>query len=277
MSSAPSFASPNRFAILYNESDNISHERDETIDAPPIPSDIPAVPEPEPAAPVRPPLPWDRLRRKAAWERKLPKRYTIAATPSANSLHLPLEIESTDTAVKLVLDGLVDCGATSDFIDSEYVAANNVPVRRLAQPIPVYNVDGSPNEAGSIREVADVIVRYRNHSERAVLAVTRLGKQKLILGFSWLRKHNPEIDWETREVKMSRCPAACTTCRDEARTERQHARTAASLLRQLRAGPVPRICTIDTDERSGEDDDLEFDEELPGTLSGYLRRVRRRG
>ena len=165
--------------------------------------------------------------------------------------------------MKLTVDGLVDCGATSDFIDSEYAAANNVPVRRLSQPIPVYNVDGSPNEAGSIREVADVVLRYRTHSERVVLAVTRLGKQKLILGYSWLQKHNPEINWETREVKMSRCPSVCTTCRDEARTERRHAKTAATLLRQLRAGPVPTICVVDAEDRSGEDSDDKFDEELP--------------
>ena len=187
----------------------------------------------KPVAPVTPVTPVPRTPRKAAWERKLPKRYTIAANPGTNSLHLPLEIESTDNAAKLTVDGLVDCGATSDFIDSEYVAANDIPVRQLSQPIPVYNVDGSPNEAGSIREVADVVLRYRTHSERVVLAVTRLGKQKLILGYSWLRKHNPEINWETREVKMSRCPSVCTTCRDEARTECRHVKATAAILQQL--------------------------------------------
>ena len=35
------------------------------------------------------------------------------------------------------------------------------------------------------------------------------------------------------------------------------------LLRQLRAGPVPTICVVDTEERSGEDSEDEFDEELP--------------
>lgn len=184
MSGTPSVASPNRFAILCNEPINTSLASTETIDVPPEPAEPPVVSAPKPPAPRVPDLPWDRLRRKAAWERKLPKRYTIAASPGPNSLHLPLEIESTDNALKLALDGLVDCGATGDFIDSDYVADRGIPVRRLNQPIPVYNVDGSPNEAGSIREVADVILRYRTHSERAVLAVTRLGKQKLILGFS---------------------------------------------------------------------------------------------
>ena len=244
MSNAPSFASPNRFAVLCNESDNISHAQTETEDASsPSPDHAIKPTSADPVTPVPDPPAFDdplRLRRKAAWERKLPKRYTIAADAGANSLHLPLEIESTDDAVRLSVSGLLDCGATSEFIDSEYVAENKIPIHRLSHPIPVFNVDGTPNEAGSIREVADVILSYKGHSERVVFAVTSLGKQKLILGFSWLQRHNPEINWETREVKMSRCPSVCTTCRDESRTERRHAKTSASILRRLRAGPIPR-------------------------------------
>ena len=71
---------------------------------------------------------------------------------------------------------------------------------------PVYNVDGTPNEVSSITEVVNLILCYKNHSERTTFAVSSLGKQKLILGHSWLWKHNPGIDWITREVKMSRCP-----------------------------------------------------------------------
>ena len=31
----------------------------------------------------------------------------------------------------------------------------------------------------------------------------------IILGHTWLIKHNPEIDWQTGEVKMSCCPNSC--------------------------------------------------------------------
>jgi len=36
-----------------------------------------------------------------------------------------------------------------------------------------------------------------------------LGKTKVILGMPWLAAHNPEINWETREVKMIRYPPLC--------------------------------------------------------------------
>ena len=36
--------------------------------------------------------------------------------------------------------------------------------------------------------------------------VCSLGKTEVILGMPWLAVHNPEINWETEEVKMTRCP-----------------------------------------------------------------------
>ena len=36
-----------------------------------------------------------------------------------------------------------------------------------------------------------------------------LGKTEVILGMPWLQAHNPEINWETGEVKITRCPPLC--------------------------------------------------------------------
>ena len=39
--------------------------------------------------------------------------------------------------------------------------------------------------------------------------VCNLEKTNVILGILWLQAHNPEINWETEEVKMTRCPLLC--------------------------------------------------------------------
>ena len=39
--------------------------------------------------------------------------------------------------------------------------------------------------------------------------VCDLGKTEVILEILWLQVHNPEINWETGEVKMTRCPLLC--------------------------------------------------------------------
>ena len=36
----------------------------------------------------------------------------------------------------------------------------------------------------------------------------------MILGHDWLKKHNPEIDWTTGDVKLSRCPPECKSLMD---------------------------------------------------------------
>jgi len=36
--------------------------------------------------------------------------------------------------------------------------------------------------------------------------VCNLGKTDIILEMPWLQAHNLEINWETGEVKMTRCP-----------------------------------------------------------------------
>jgi hypothetical protein len=116
------------------------------------------------------------------------------------SLVVDMEIESTDTVVKQCTQALIDCGTTGCFIDIEWAKLNNVPTCPLTKPIPVYNVNGTANDTGAITDIADIILCYENHSEHTQLAVTRLGKQSLILGYNWLHNHNPEINWQTKDV-----------------------------------------------------------------------------
>ena len=70
----------------------------------------------------------------------------------------------------------------------------------------------------------------------------------MILGFTWLRDHNPEIDWQTKEVQMSRCPPQCSTCCAEAKVKRQVERVAAAQIHACRAGSFPVLIKEIVDE-----------------------------
>jgi hypothetical protein len=210
--------------------------------------------------------------RLANWECRLPKKFIIAMTPSENSLNINVEIEMTDTAMKRNINTLVDCSATGLFVDTEYVRSNNFSTCRLTTPIPIYNVNGMANEAGAITEIADIILRYKGHAERTQFAVTSLGKQNMILGFTWLCEHNPEIDWQTKEVRMSRCLPQCSTCRAEAKVKRQAEHVATAQIHACRTGSFPVLIEeiIDEDryppegvsepDRGVADDDAYFDD-----------------
>jgi hypothetical protein len=60
------------------------------------------------------------------WERRLPQKYVIAATPSANSLDIKVEIVTTDTQETKSMKALLDCGADGLFIDHDYVRKNQL-------------------------------------------------------------------------------------------------------------------------------------------------------
>jgi len=158
-----------------------------------------------------PPIPLiSALLHKPKWEKRLPKLLSISALDArGTSLLLPIEIGTMDMSELHSVEALLDCGATRSLIDRDFVRSKGMNTRTLSHNIPVFNVDSSPNEAGQISEVVDVVLRYKTHSERMLLAVSGLGKQSLILGYDWLKDHNPKIDWEKGKVEMTYCPLRC--------------------------------------------------------------------
>jgi hypothetical protein len=187
----------------------------------------------------------------ACWEQCLPKKYVIVST-SENSLKIDVEIETTDTSVKHQTDALVDSGATGLFMDSDYVCLNAISTCQLSLPILVFNVDGSVNEAGEISEVVEVILWYDSHVECAQFVVTQLGQQNMILGFTWLWEHNPEVNWQSQTVQMLRCPPKCDTCC----IQEKHARKVAEQICACHAGRLPELVD-DAEDEEEDDDDLE--------------------
>ena len=124
-------------------------------------------------------------------------------------INLGIQI-SQDGKTFISAQALLDSGANVIFIDRKWVVAQGLKQKPLRRPIPVYNVDGTKNSAGEITHYVDVIIRYEGHQEQAMAEVTDLGKNQLILGYTWLKKHNPTIDWTSGKVMMNRCPRSCS-------------------------------------------------------------------
>ena len=112
------------------------------------------------------------------------------------STQLDVQLQTLDTGSKVTVTALLDSGATGMFLDKKWVMANHLNTRRLPRPIPVYNVDGTLNQGGSIQEEVELLMVYQNHTERAIFAVCDLGDKAAIIGHTWLFRHNPEIDWQ---------------------------------------------------------------------------------
>jgi len=122
---------------------------------------------------------------------------------------LNIGVEKINTHEGVMIKALLDSGATGMFMDRQTAARHGFKLQKLKRPIAVRNVDGTNNSGGAITHQVECNVFYKGHMERMRMDVCDLGKTEVILGMPWLAAHNPEINWETGEVKMTRCPPLC--------------------------------------------------------------------
>jgi len=122
---------------------------------------------------------------------------------------LNIGVEKIDMHEGVVIKVLLDSGATGMFIDRQTAARHGFKLQKLERPIAIKNVNGTSNSGGAITHQVECNVFYKGHMERMRMDVCDLGKTEVILGMPWLAAHNPEINWETGEVKMTRCPPLC--------------------------------------------------------------------
>ena len=100
------------------------------------------------------------------------------------------------------------------FVDKSWALDRCLQLSKLMKPVPVLNVNGTRNQEGDITHYVLLTVGVGKHTEKLWCAVTCLGKVPLILGHDWLKKHNPNIDWTTGDIKLSRCPPKCKSLMD---------------------------------------------------------------
>jgi len=94
-------------------------------------------------------------------------------------------------------------------MSEEFARRHRFKRTRLERLVYVRNVNGTLNYVGPIVDTVEVEIFFKGHKERTSIDVIGGQKWSVILGMPWLRRHNPEIDWKTGEVKMMRCPDEC--------------------------------------------------------------------
>ena len=97
---------------------------------------------------------------------------------------------------------MIDSGATALFLDHSFIAKNNISLTPLRQPIDLYNIDGSSNQAGRITHFARLKLTLDGFDEWTDFLATNLGGEDTILGLPWLRKVNPHIDWQRGRIRI---------------------------------------------------------------------------
>jgi len=133
---------------------------------------------------------------------------------------LKVGLEKLESHEGIAVKALLDSGATGLFMDTTFAKEKGFKMEKLKKPLLVRNVDGMANAGGAITHQAICNMFFKGHIERARIDVCNLGKTELILGMPWLAAHNPEIDWEKGEVKMTRCLPICGRRKQEVKEKK---------------------------------------------------------
>ena len=118
-------------------------------------------------------------------------------------------LEKLENHEGVVVRALLDSGATGLFMNTTFAREKGLKIEKLKKPLLVRNVDGTVNVGRAITHQVECNMFFKGHVERARMDVYNLGKTEVILEMPWLAVHNPEIDWEKGEVKITCCPPIC--------------------------------------------------------------------
>jgi len=118
-------------------------------------------------------------------------------------------LERIDTQEGITVEALLDSRATGLVMSSEFAKKQGFKLKKLERLMQVRNIDRTFNQEGPIENTVEVNIHYQGHRERTEINIIGGQKWKVILGMLWLACHNPEINWRTGEVKMTRCLEEC--------------------------------------------------------------------
>ena len=128
-------------------------------------------------------------------------RFVQCKRQSNNTFEIKVTLE-TPSGETLDIITLLDSRCTGTTIDKRFAKEKGLKTYKLSVPIPVYNADRSINSAGSIREFTIIKMRIGDHFKQIAMAMSNLNTHPIFLGYDWLKKHNPQIDWKAKTLQF---------------------------------------------------------------------------
>ena len=127
----------------------------------------------------------------------LASRLPQSPLPRARTL-FPATLIRDDQSVEV--NALVDSGADDSFMDAGLVEQLGLSKEQLPEAIEATTLDGRLLARLTLRTEPVTMLLSGNHSEVVFFYILSSPRFPLILGYPWLRKHNPSFDWVTGKV-----------------------------------------------------------------------------
>ncbi|KAK3508869.1 hypothetical protein QTP70_010724 [Hemibagrus guttatus] len=116
------------------------------------------------------------------------------------SLLVPLSLCVSNRCVSV--SALIDSGAAVNLIDGALVEKLGIPTFPCLPPLRIMAIDSRPIGEGYLKHQTELL-DFRVglfHQECLVFYVTSSPANPMILGFPWLRRHDPQISWHLGEL-----------------------------------------------------------------------------
>ena len=101
----------------------------------------------------------------------------ISTTKYEDCLHIDVTLRGEERQTKL--KALVDSGATMTFLNEEFARKKKMRLYKYERPIPLFNVDGTRNQAGPITHYTWLWVKVGDHETKERIPI----HQENITGF----------------------------------------------------------------------------------------------
>jgi hypothetical protein len=125
------------------------------------------------------------------------------------SLQIPTLLQSSHSKAERQV--LVDSGSTDNFISDKLLKRMKIGKLNLKHPRIIWNVDGTHNRSGMIKQFVDLQVRCGDKMENMKFLITDLGEAEIILGYPWLAAFQLKIDWKQATLDESMQPLVIKT------------------------------------------------------------------
>ena len=84
---------------------------------------------------------------------------TTTAQIMSKSISIPILINRRQSNENIETLGLIDSGASGEFIDQKYARNSGFKIQKLEEPLKAMNVDGTENKQGTITSFVDLTLK----------------------------------------------------------------------------------------------------------------------
>ena len=96
---------------------------------------------------------------------------------------------------------LIDCGASANFVAAKFVAAKSLAIKPSAGSHEIRLPNGQAIESNFVAQTTLSLANGHLETMNCYVIDVEL-EADIVLGMPWLEKHNPDIDWILRIVKL---------------------------------------------------------------------------